>query len=402
MRYLGGSQGELLQTMTMNTAGGIYLGGFTTSPDFPGESLNGRSGGSAAGFVTKLSADGSAVLSSRLLSCSVNALAPDGSGGVWAAGGCVPPTPTAFQSSLRGPNATASLVELPDQGPPAWASYIGGSSRDSITAIAVTAEGVALAGLTFSFDFPVNHAIQGSLHQRPDSEPVLADGFVMQFGGAMGPPAFSSSGVVNAASYRSGQVAPGTIISILGDDLATVVRSATALPLPQTLGDISVTVNGARAALIFVSPAQVNALVPLDAAVGTATLEVHQDGVDGAQQTVEIVPAAPGLFVTANGFAAINAPNFYVRAGDWITLYATGLGAVTSDSLPRVIAPVGVTIGDIPLAVTFAGLAPGFAGLYQVNTLLPADVGTGFRNLPAVIRVGDQPSNSGLVSVAGN
>jgi uncharacterized protein (TIGR03437 family) len=67
----------------------------------------------------------------------------------------------------------------------------------------------------------------------------------------------------------------------------------------------------------------------------------------------------------------------------------------TCDPLPQVIAPVSVAIGDIPLEVTFAGLAPGFAGLYQVNALLPADVRTGFRPLPAVIHTANQASNAG-------
>ena len=74
-------------------------------------------------------------------------------------------------------------------------------------------------------------------------------------------------------------------------------------------------------------------------------------------------------------------------------------GQAPGNPPPQVSAPVSVTLAGTPLEVTWAGLAPGFAGLYQVNALLPADFGSGivYATLPLVVSAGGRGSNSGLV-----
>jgi len=112
------------------------------------------------------------------------------------------------------------------------------------------------------------------------------------------------------------------------------------------------------------------------------------------------------------GYAAIDTPNgpfAAVSAGDWIAMYATGLGAVNGpvadgeapgDPPPQVSTAVNVTLGGTPLEVMWAGLAPGFAGLYQINAKLPAEIGSGFVVLALVVSAGGESSNAGMVAVS--
>jgi uncharacterized protein (TIGR03437 family) len=415
VRFLGGSGYDQLAAMAMDAAGNIYAGGIAGSGDFPGDDYSGEDPGAPRGFATKISGDGATVLSSRLLGYYVAAMAVDGAGALWLTGTCcsgaLGASASALEAARNGYQTDAYLVQLGDAGPPAWASYIGGSGTDQGTSISATADGVVLAGLTQSFDFPMDHAAQYSLHQNPDVSPILADAFAMRFGSAAaGAPVFAQQGVTNAASYKAGEAAPGAMISIFGDDLATVVRQAGALPLPAALGGTSVTVNGVAAPLYYVSPSQVNAQVPFETPAGTAQVQVSRGGTVSPVRQLAIAAASPGLFVALNGFAAINSASTYVRAGDWITMYATGLGVVNGtvgngqapgNPPPQVKAPVTATLGGMTLTVTWAGLAPGYAGLYQINAALPAQVGSGFQTLPLAVSVGGETSNTGKVGVWG-
>jgi uncharacterized protein (TIGR03437 family) len=417
LRYVGGNDYDSLNAMAVDAAGNLYLGGETFSADFPGVDYSGEGASDPRGFVVKVAADGSSVLSSRIFGYDVQTMAVDGSGLLWISGEycfeAFDASSSAFQIARSGYGTDAYLVHLGDTGPPLWASYIGGTGTNSGTSVAATSDGVVLAGTTQSFDFPVDHAAQSSLDQDPNEEPVLPDGFVMRFGSAaMGAPAFSQAGIENAASYVSGEAAPGSIVSIFGSDLATVVRQASAIPLPQVMGDAVVTVNGVAAPLFYVSPSQINAQIPFGSALGTGVIQVSRGGTPSATVTVPIVATSPGLFVAINGFAVIDAPSSALRGGDWVTMYATGLGAVNGpvttgaapgNPPPQVSASVSVTLGGTPLVVTWVGLAPGFAGLYQINATLPADIAKGivFADLPLVVTAGGKASNPGLVQVTG-
>src|SRR5437773_11943920 len=82
-------------------------------------------------------------------------------------------------------------------------------------------------------------------------------------------------GVVNIAGFQA-PVAPGSAVAILGTNLASAVVSAKALPLPATLGGVSVLVNGTLAApLFYVSPTQISAQLPYETPPGAATLSVN-------------------------------------------------------------------------------------------------------------------------------
>jgi len=257
----------------------------------------------------------------------------------------------------------------------------------------------------------------GTGSQVKFSAPTIANGkvyagtqtSVLVFGlRSAGTPAIGA--IENAASFQQGSVAPGSLISIFGANLSVATASATGFPLPYNLGGTSLTVNGAPAPLLYASPLQINAQVPFETSPGTATVMVNGTT---AAFTLSVQAAAPGLFTFANNQAAvrnqdgtINSPDHPVPAGNVISAYLTGQGAVNPpvatgeaaplDPLALVTLPVSATVGDKPAMVTFMGLSPGLAGVFQVNLTVPA-LATG--TYPLVVAVNGVASNAGRVSV---
>jgi uncharacterized protein (TIGR03437 family) len=197
--------------------------------------------------------------------------------------------------------------------------------------------------------------------------------------------------VLNAASYTNA-LAPGTWAAIFGTQLAVSTASAQTAPLPLTLAEVkSVTVGGVPAPLSYVSPGQINFVVPFEAALG-ASVPVVVTTSDGASAPVNItlVRNAPALFTqNAQGTGMADAFNANFQpvtsvGSDVIILYGVGLGptnpppassaqgGASAEPLNRVVDQVQVFIGEVPCQVQFAGLAPGFPGIYQLNVIPPA------------------------------
>jgi adhesin/invasin len=226
--------------------------------------------------------------------------------------------------------------------------------------------------------------------------------------------------VVNGASFQPGG-APRAIMTIFGTNLSDATYQATSYPLPTQLGPTTVTVNGLPAPLFYVSPTQINfqmssgivgsqaqVVVSNQAAVGSRALSASP------QQTVTLAEVAPGLFVTPdrraaalNGDLSPHTPATPVPAGGHIILFTTGEGSVTppvADGVPAppsplslIDAPVQVTIGGNPAVADFQGLAPGFAGLGQLNVIVPAGLAPG--DQPVFVTINGKPSNAGLITV---
>jgi len=208
---------------------------------------------------------------------------------------------------------------------------------------------------------------------------------------------FTSAGIVNAASY-SPNLAPGEIVSIFGSGLSG----------PGAL--TSVAVNGLPAAVISVSPFQVNAQIPLDLVPGTYSFTINS--IYGSlDQAVNVAEAAPGIFVLGtnadgavsgaivNRNGAVNGPTAPVSRGDTVVVYCTGLGAVSrTAALPIALTPVKAVVSGAELPVAYAGLTLGFLGLYQVNVVIPAGTPPGL-NLPFAIREAGQDSNTVPIAV---
>lgn len=221
---------------------------------------------------------------------------------------------------------------------------------------------------------------------------------------------------VNAASYRPGMLAPGGLFSIFGSGLSSQVASAGKLPLPTTLGGTQVLMNGAPVPLVYVSGEQINAQMPVDIPTGEPlTLTVMNGNAASNLVTLNVPPAAPGIF-TSNGTQAIiqnpngslNSSTSPARAGETLVAYLTGGGAVNSGSWTTgaaspstpasVTAPYTLTFGTQPAFVQYLGLTPGFVGLYQANfTVPPLAPGT----YPVVITMAGNASNAATVVVGG-
>jgi uncharacterized protein (TIGR03437 family) len=177
-------------------------------------------------------------------------------------------------------------------------------------------------------------------------------------------------------------VAPGAFVAIYGTNLAGSTATADAPNFPIALGDVRVTVNGAALPIQYISPGQLNVIWP-SVAPGAAKLTVASDS--GSFTTNVIVePAVPSVF-TMDGMtaAALNAisgtvvsPTAPLRAGvDVVALYLTGLGVTTrSGDLDYADIQPAVTIGGQACKVSYAGRAPGFPGLDQINCSVPAGV----------------------------
>jgi uncharacterized protein (TIGR03437 family) len=210
--------------------------------------------------------------------------------------------------------------------------------------------------------------------------------------------------------FGEGFAAPGSLT------LAQLVGGR----LPTELSGACVEFNGVRAPLFALTAGQINVQAPNVPASGSVRVSVKTKCGQAGQRTSRFMPvpvaaAAPEFFFfvgSVNGVNPVAAVNFTrggnvgmpgliaggafepARPGDVLILFATGLGPTNPSFEPgqlatgiaNVIAPVRVRVGDIEAQVTFAGLTPGFAGLNQINMVLPANTPAG--NVPITITVG--------------
>jgi len=211
-------------------------------------------------------------------------------------------------------------------------------------------------------------------------------------------PAAGIDAIVSGASFQPG-IAPGGFATAFVNALPDLSGGvgATAFPLPLTLAGVRMEVNGEQAPLHYIvnanGAAQLNFLIPWSIAPGDATFRFQ-----GAESRARISAAAPAVF-TSDGARAAIVGGTAIR-GQAIEIYATGLGAVTNPPatgaatpllpLSTVVDRVQVTLNGIEIPVLFAGLTPGYAGLYQVNIRVPADFVAGEAVL--IVRVGGTAS----------
>jgi uncharacterized protein (TIGR03437 family) len=233
------------------------------------------------------------------------------------------------------------------------------------------------------------------------------------------PPQVAVGGVPNGASFSlSKPVAPGTIVSIFGSSFtdSTSALAVQAFPLPTELDGTPVTIGGETVPLYVVTAGQFNAMLPFDLAVNTSLLIVAtRNNAVSAPQPVSLVSSQPGVFTQlANGqgigiIVIVHPDGSQVEAGggnsatagDAAVIYCAGLGDVTPRAvagspappspLSQTIDPVTVTIGGVNAPVFFAGLSPGFTGLYQVNATVPTGIAPN-QQAPLVLSQGGRTS----------
>jgi uncharacterized protein (TIGR03437 family) len=246
---------------------------------------------------------------------------------------------------------------------------------------------------------------------------------------AQSTPSVASGGVLNGASFATGQpVAPGSLVSIFGTNLASTSSAATSVPLSTSLGGVKVTFNNIAAPLNYVSGGQINAQMPFElTGSSTAQVVVTNNGAVSAPQSLQVASIAPGIFALGGGQAVAYGNTDYqfaapagsipgltthpAKIGDPQTLVilATGLGPV----MPPIADGVGdpttihntttspvVMVGGVQAQVVFSGILPGFPGVYQVNIIIQSGTPTG-NAIPLQIQMGGiTTSNSTTIAVS--
>jgi uncharacterized protein (TIGR03437 family) len=231
-------------------------------------------------------------------------------------------------------------------------------------------------------------------------------------------PFYASDSIANSAANVAAYYAPNTFLTIYGTDLAHATRAispddirAGVLPTVLAGAGVRVLINLIPADLYYVSPKQVNLLVPPSIQPGPVTLQLVSDGIAGPAVQITLAASAPALFqLDARNVLATHGNGPLVteaepgRAGEIVVLYGTGLGQTVPPALANVLAAGAAPIAD-PSSfrvllngvtvdrrrIAYAGLTPGYAGLYQINVQLPDDtpanpeirVGYGDRMSPA-------------------
>lgn len=244
-------------------------------------------------------------------------------------------------------------------------------------------------------------------------------------------PTISIGGIVDAASYSPGRaLAPGGLVAIFGTDLAATLTVADTIPLATRLADVSVRFNDIPAPMLAAIPAgpgnpsQVNVqlpwnVLPAGQTTGTATVVVSRGSVSSPPAQVAIGANSPGIFAYPSGVGqaiavlqtndqrngSLAAPVDSIpgiacapaTAGDFLQIYATGLGAVdipiasgviSTDQIRRTVTTPIVLVGGVAAPVPFSGLSPYFVGVNQINFQIPAGAPKG-NAVPLQLQMGD-------------
>jgi uncharacterized protein (TIGR03437 family) len=225
--------------------------------------------------------------------------------------------------------------------------------------------------------------------------------------------------VANAASFVSGPVAPGEIVSVFGKQIGGIAGSG-AIPNAEgvfdgTLAGTRVLFDGVAAPLLFAQADQVNAVVPY-ALEGKSTTEIQVEyrGVMSIPQKFTVAESALGIFtVDASGAGqgmvlnedgSLNSASRPAQRSSTVTIFATGEGQtsppgvdgkVAAAPLPRPLLPVSVQIGGQEAQVVEAASAPGMAGVLQVKVRVPESVAAGSAT-PVTLKAGSAQSQAGL------
>lgn len=236
--------------------------------------------------------------------------------------------------------------------------------------------------------------------------------------------------VVSAATFASDlTVAPDSIAAAFGQFTTqnNQIFVTPGLPLPTTLGGVQATVNGVAAQLLFVAPTQINLVIPPGVADGTATIIVTSSDSTTKSGNFTVVRSQPGIFMASVEMRSAAAQttndgvNFMftsnadgtlrdVSAGtagqpNFLILYVTGLRNAPADNpgdANGIAEGVTVTFLGVPGQVTYAGPAPGFIGLDQINVIIPPEMaGLNIINVKILIENGQRESNAVTIKVGG-
>ena len=477
-----GNSAIMMRAIALDSAGNAYTAGSYYGCQGSAGALPGRGGYDAV--VTKLNSSGSAKLYTACVGGSDsdfgNTIAVDASGSAFIAGGTFSsdfPAVTPIQAHLAAPNQEDAFVAKlnPAGSALVFSTYLGSHERDSAYGIAVDSAGASyVAGTAYANDFPFagpplgrgagflaklapsgsslvystplaitaeygldGHEFEGLALDAAGAVYIAGSaGFLQTTPGAFQPRAASElgdAGIVkideakpaitsfaNAASFLTGPVAAGEIVSLFGAGLGPAA-GVSAAPnaqgfFPTTLAGTEVRFDGLSAPIIFTRSDVVNAVVPYALAGKTSSqVQIDYQGVTSAAYAVSVNPSAPGIFTldgSGHGPAAIfnedwslNSPSNPAAQGSIVFFYATGGGQtsppgvdgrVTDLPLPTPLLPVSVDIGDSAAELIYGGAAYGYiSGLMQINVRIPAVEPSG-PSVPIIVRIGQSSSQPGV------
>ena len=461
--YIGGAGLDALEQVRLAPDGSVYIIGRTESPNITTRNpiQPGGYGGARDGYFAQLNPAGTALIQASYLGGSgldeFVACPVDSTATAYLVGNTAstnfPVTAGAAQPTFGGgqfdaaivavadPDAVGPLTIAPDRltfasgpgGPaqrqtislrtnlgqpawtvtasPAWLTVDPASGRGAGT-INVTATPGALTIGDYPGTITITNTSLGLTTRIPVSLSIAAL-----------TPLVQSTGIVHAASYQTGAVSPGQIITIFGANLGPTALVGAQLDsrgrLANQLAGVRVLFDFDPVPLIYVSANQVSAIVPY-AVANRATTRVEVEFNNGRSIPVNlpVVPAKPAFFTadsSGRGLAAalnqsgsVNTAANPANPGDIVVFYGSGEG-LTNPALPdgaiaaavnALRLPAAVRIGGRSAEVIYAGSAPGLvAGVFQLNVRLPDDLPAG--NQPVELTVGSATSPAGVtVAVA--
>jgi uncharacterized protein (TIGR03437 family) len=219
--------------------------------------------------------------------------------------------------------------------------------------------------------------------------------------GTAGAPVYTADSIANSAANVAGFYAPNSFLTIYGQNLSYVTRaigpgdiSGGLLPTVLAGADVIVLINKMPANVYFVSPNQVNVLISPYLIPGPVTVQLGNNGLYGPAIQIVLTKAAPVLFqsdsttvIATHGNGPLVTAAAPAQAGEVVVLYATGLGPTAPPAIANEIPLSAASIADRggfrlllngsdvdPSLVLYAGVTPGFAGLFQINLRLPDGV----------------------------
>ncbi|MCC6590783.1 MAG: putative Ig domain-containing protein [Bryobacterales bacterium] len=295
---------------------------------------------------------------------------------------------------------SGTLTNLTSLGDGRWSGLVRAGADAGPTALSVLTEDRD-RGISGCLDVP-------GLLTSAGNRPVVAEG-----------------GVLSTASFRrSAPVSAGGMVAIFGQRLAAGSTGALALPLPQQLGITRARIAATRIPLYFAADlgdfSQVNGILPytltpnviqqlhVQTNAGTGAADVFLSEAEPAIYTATQRGAGQAIAVHGSNLLMLADTANPIQRGQVLIIYGEGLGPVAppieagratpANPLSRVAVPVRVTIGGQDSEVQFAGLTPGLAGLYQINTVVPVSVSPG-NEVPLVVTVNGQSSPTVTLAV---
>jgi uncharacterized protein (TIGR03437 family) len=323
---------------------------------------------------------------------------------------------TLSPASLTAPQAgTSGHLNVITGDPCSWSAF----SDVGFIHINTTATGTGNGGLGYSIDANPGAPRNGNIHVGAQLFAVAQAGVTI--------PTVQLMTLNNAASYASGMVAPGEIVTLYGSNIGPSPAAGLQFTSPSkqsitnSLGGAQVLFDGNAAPLIYASATQINAIAPLGLAGKASTqVQVSYQGSLSNTITLPVAAAAPGIFAAdasgVGGGAILNQDSSLngrlnpAGRGSVVAIYLTGTGATNPAStdgavtgntlpLPSVAQMVAVTIGGVSVPasqIVYSGAAPGSVeGLTQIDAYVPQSVTPG-PAVPVVVTIGGVASQPGI------